>query len=172
MLANLKSSLWTQFGATIDMLRRAIEAMPEDKWVEERRFYYTAFHTLSFLDYYLTNPPADFQGWLPFTLTDKDKLPPEALDDVIPSRNYSKQELLDYCAYCRNKAKTLIEGLTEETVNGRWIEYWNGQVDRDFSQLEILFYNMRHVAQHVGQLNQRIRELTGKSAGWLSWAEA
>lgn len=53
MLNTIKESLWTQFGASIDMLKNAITAYPEDHWDHNRKFFYIAYHTLVFLDYYV-----------------------------------------------------------------------------------------------------------------------
>jgi hypothetical protein len=75
--------LWRQFGAAIDMLRDALRDCPDDLW--EKRlwedqpdqwvaagfsaFWYLGYHTLFWLDLYLTGaeegfvPPAPFDWW-------------------------------------------------------------------------------------------------------------
>jgi hypothetical protein len=50
--AALKTSIWQQFGASIDMLENAIAACPESLWGDRSQnpeFWYVAFHTLFFL---------------------------------------------------------------------------------------------------------------------------
>ncbi len=48
-----KNLVWQQFGGSIDMLENAIRACPEKLWSDRSRnpeFWYTAFHTLFWLD--------------------------------------------------------------------------------------------------------------------------
>lgn len=39
MLDILKHSLWTQFGASIDSLKNAIEMWPQEYWYTDTRFF-------------------------------------------------------------------------------------------------------------------------------------
>ena len=86
MINILKESLWTQFGASIDMLKNAIELWPEEYWNTEKRFFYITYHTLVFLDYYLTIPPTKFSSQLPFTIVDPEQITEDAVDDLMPNR--------------------------------------------------------------------------------------
>src|SRR5438445_13680729 len=52
-----KAILWQQFGAAIDMLENALVACPDELWSDRSRhpeFWYLVFHTLFFLDLYLS----------------------------------------------------------------------------------------------------------------------
>ena len=164
MIEVLKESLWKQFGASIDMLKNAIELWPEEHWNTRLRFFYLSYHTLVFLDYYLTNPPDDFASPLPFTLVDEAEIPRDAVDDIKPNRIYTKTELLDYLHSCRRKCKHIIAELTEQNVHGRWIEK---QSHKNYSALEILLYNMRHVQHHAAQLNLMLREVINQAPKWV-----
>ena len=166
----LKESLWKQSGASIDMLKNAIILWPEERWATNKKFFYTAYHTLIFLDYYPTIPPKNFSSPLPFTLTEPPGIPEDALDDVVPDRVYSKQELLDYLESTRDKCHTLIAGLTEEKLKERFIEE-PGQGVMDYSVLEILLYNMRHVQHHSAQLNLFLRQTINNAPGWVARAK-
>ncbi len=55
MDASLKEILWKQFGAAIDMLENALVACPNELWNTTSEFWYIAYHTLFYLDYYLTD---------------------------------------------------------------------------------------------------------------------
>jgi len=168
MVNIVKESLWTQFGASIDMLKNAVALWPEDFWEADKKFFYTAYHTLVFLDYYLTIPaPKEFSSSLPFTLTDSGEIPEEAIDDIIPNKIYSKQELLDYLQSSREKCYGIISNLTEEKLEERWIEEDGGM---DFAFLEILLYNMRHVQHHAAQLNMMLRQKINDAPRWVSRA--
>jgi DinB family protein len=168
MINTLKESLWKQFGASIDMLKNAILLWPEEDWNTEKKFFYMAYHCLVFLDYYLTIPPKDFSSPLPFTITESGDTPEDAIDDVIPDRIYSKKELLDYLQSSRAKCHTLIAGLTAEKLKERWIEE---EGNMNYSILEILLYNMRHVQHHAGQLNLLLRKKINNAPGWVARAE-
>jgi hypothetical protein len=167
MIEVLKESLWKQFGASIDMLKNAIELWPEDYWNSQLRFFYLSYHTLVFLDYYLTKPPEDFNSSLPFTIIGPAEMAPDAVDDIKPDKIYTKEELLDYLQSCRRKCRHIIENLTEQNVHERWIEK---QSRRNYSTLEILLYNMRHVQHHAAQLNLMLRERTNLAPNWVSRA--
>jgi hypothetical protein len=165
MINTLKESLWNQFGASIDMLKNAIVLWPEEQWNIDKKCFYMAYHCLVFLDYYLTIPaPQDFSSPLPFTIGESD----EAVDDVVPDRVYSKRELLDYLKASREKCHKLIAGLTEGNSEDRWIEE-NGTMN--YSVLEILLYNMRHVQHHAAQLNLLLRQRIDDAPGWVARAE-
>jgi hypothetical protein len=86
--------VWQQFGAAIDMLENAMAACPDDLWgdppVQEPAVWYLVYHTLFWLDFYLTALPEDFTPPAPFTLSELD---PEG---IMPERVYSKEELGTY----------------------------------------------------------------------------
>ncbi|MBK9257864.1 MAG: hypothetical protein IPM42_20610 [Saprospiraceae bacterium] len=91
-----KEILWNQFGASIDMLINVIAKCPDDYFQTHLRFYYLAYHSSIFLDYYLSFPPKNFSPLLPFTQKDRDDWPVDAIDDLIPDKIFSKQELVTY----------------------------------------------------------------------------
>jgi hypothetical protein len=168
MINTLKESLWKQSGASIDMLKNAILLWPEEDWNTEKKFFYMAYHCLVFLDYYLTIPPKGFSSPLPFTIMESGDIPEEAIDDVIPDRIYNKKELLEYLQSSREKCHTLIADLTAEKLKERWIEE---EGDMNYSILEILLYNMRHVQHHAAQLNLLLRKKINNAPGWVARAK-
>jgi len=169
MINGLKESLWKQFGASIDMLKNAIALWPEEKWNTEKRFFYTAYHCLVFLEYYLTFPwKKNFSPSLPFTTAGPDHLPAEAIDDMLPDRIYTKAELLNYLQSSREKCRAVITGLTEETLAERWVEE---DGNRNYSVFELLIYNMRHVQHHAAQLNLFLRQGIRDAPHWVSRAK-
>ncbi|TMQ61992.1 MAG: DinB family protein [Candidatus Eisenbacteria bacterium] len=88
MIATWKPILWQQFGAAIDMLENALLACPEELWNDRSRrpeYWYVVFHTLFFLDFYLSDSPEGFTPPAPFTL---DELDPAGL---LPERVYTGQ---------------------------------------------------------------------------------
>lgn len=166
--------LASQFGATIHMLNQAIEDCPDELWhaslwaehsdrPDLSEFWYVAFHTLFWLDLYLTGsietslaegfaPPA------PFTL---DELDPAG---VLPERPYTKAELQTYLAYCRNKCQTTLESLTDETANRSCNFPWGS-----ISFGELLINTMRHVQEHGAQLRMFLGQRLGSEPGWRAY---
>ncbi|MBL0357074.1 MAG: DinB family protein [Chitinophagaceae bacterium] len=153
---SIKESTWKQFGAGIDMLENAIMACPSEHWNTDKKFWHSAYHCLFFLDYYLTMEPAGFWPPPPFTLSE--------FEDAMPERVYTKEELITYLQFNRNKCHQLITGLTEEKLSDRWI---NESGTMNYSVFEILLYNMRHVQHHAAQLNLLLRQTIHDAPGWI-----
>lgn len=165
MTNELRQGLWRQFGASIDMLQNVIASSPDDFFSTHKRFYYIAYHSVIFLDYYLTIPPKDFSPRLTFTIKEANESPAEAIDDLIPDRTYSKQELLDYIQISRDKCRKIISGLTIETLGERFTEEFETDA-MDYSMLEILLYNLRHTQHHAAQLNLLMRQDQNRHMEW------
>jgi len=155
MNQNLKEAFWRQFGASIDALENAIKMCPAAVWETERKFWYNAFHCVFWLDYYLTLEPANFAPPEPFSFSE--------FEDVLPERTYTKDEILAYLGFAREKCRGLISGLTDEIAEKRWVnEYVN------YSILEILLNNMRHTQHHAAQLNMILRQEINDAPGWVA----
>jgi uncharacterized damage-inducible protein DinB len=155
-----RAAIRRQFHAAIDMLGNAMEACPDSVWTGEGRhaFWYLAFHTLFFLDLYLSPVgEAEFHPPPPFGLTE---LEPEA---VPPERAYRKEELVGYLDHCRGKLDAWMAGMTEA-----WVASPCPFPDRDMSNGELLLYNMRHVQHHAAQLNMRLRQTIDSAPDWVS----
>jgi hypothetical protein len=160
-----KAIVWNQFGASIDMLINVVSNCPDNFFEKNPRFYYIAFHSTIFLDYYLTIPPSDFLPLLAFTQKELKDRPKEAIDDLIPNKIYSKQEIVDYLQQSYEKCRLLIENLTVENQNERFKE-GDEPNDMDYPILEILLYNMRHTQHHTAQLNMLLRQNIDKQMEW------
>ena len=173
-----QESLWRNFAAVIDMLKNVIVICPDKVWQEDKKIFYMVYHTVIFLDYYLTSPVKDFYAELPYTIGDPNHLPPDGVDDVIPNRFYSKEELLAYIYSIREKCKKVITQTPKEKFTDRWIN--EDEIDMHglcpslvikYSLLEILFYNLRHVQHHVAQLNLLLRRNANVATEWISQSE-
>src|SRR5690349_5293500 len=141
------------------MFQNAIEKCPGELWDDERQFWYITFHTLWWTDLYLSADPVNFKPPEPYNL---DELDPAG---VLPPRTYTKQEMLDYLVYCRNKLKELLNDTRFFEL--RWKNEW-----RDFSMFEMELYNMRHVQHHTGQLNKMLSSIDPALPNWVSRTKA
>jgi hypothetical protein len=160
--ATWNSIVWRQFGAAIDMLENAMRACPENVWSSDARepqFWYVAYHTLFFLDLYLSGTVEGFTPPAPFTLSELDP------SGVMPERAYTKEELGRYLVDTRNKYRSVIEALTDEegarVSKFQWLE---------LSFAELLLYSLRHVQHHAGQLNLILRQEAGSAPRWVKQA--
>ena len=156
----MRDLLWGQFGAAIEMLENAMRACPDDLWRDRSRrpeYWYVAYHTLFWLDLYLSETDVGFTPPAPFTLVELDPA------GVMPERPYGKPELLAYLAHGREKCRATIAGLTEARARERCVFTW-----RETSLLELLLYNMRHVQHHAAQLNLILRQETDSAPDWVS----
>ena len=159
-----KEALWYQFGAAIDALRSAILACPDELWSDRSQrpeYWYLVYHTLFWLDFYLSESPEGFAPPAPFGLEEMDPA------GVIPERPYTKDELQAYLEHGRGKCKARIDALTDEKARER---FRSGR--RDFSIVELLLYNMRHVQHGAAQLNLILRQKTDSAPRWVSRAKS
>ena len=107
METTLRTALWRQFGAAIDMLENALLACPSTHWNERLwsdpeapdypTFWSLTYHTLFWLDLYLTGQ------W-------KDSLPlrPSRIrltQGVLPKQPYTRDELHAYLVHLRQKCQ-------------------------------------------------------------------
>lgn len=154
-----RTILWQQFGGAIDMLENGIVTCPEELWSDRNQrpeFWYVVYHTLFFLDLYLSGSVEGFAPPRPFTL---DELKP----DVMPERVYTKGELQNYLAHCRRKCRAVIAALTDERESERCRFEW---IEMSFA--ELMLSNMRHVQHHTAQLNLILRQQTDCAPGWVA----
>ena len=165
-----RMSIRRQFGAALDMLENALRACPDELWhgrlwenpserPEYSQFWYLVYHTLFWLDLYLSGAVEGFAPPAPFTL---DELDPAGL---LPERSYTKDELQAYLDHGRQKCQATIEALTEQKAQRRCRFGW-GEV----SFAELLLYNMRHVQEHASQLNLMLGQTVGSAPEWVTRA--
>jgi DinB superfamily len=157
---SISAAIWNQFGASLEMLESAITMCPTEHWDTELNFWYTSYHCIFWTDYYLTTEPSRFEPPKPFTFSEFDPAGKK------PERTYTKVELLSYLEHCRQKAKLLITELTVDKLNDRWVNDY-----KNFSLLEILLYNIRHIQHHSAQLNLLLRQTIDSAPNWVSQAK-
>jgi len=164
--------LWRQFGAAIDDFGNAVRDCPDELWEKQlwddqpdqwvaagfSAFWYLCYHTLFWLDLYLTGAEEGFAPPAPFDLVEMEA------GEVLP-RIYTREELLGYWGLCRRRCQETIESLSIEQANRLCSFAW-GEVP--FA--ELLLYTLRHVQEHAAQLHMFLGQQAGKSAQWASRA--
>ncbi|MBC7909815.1 MAG: DinB family protein [Pyrinomonadaceae bacterium] len=160
MDATWKTILWQQFGAAIEMLENALRACPEKLWgdrSQQPEYWYVVYHTLFFLDLYLSGSVEGFAPPSPYNLDEMDPA------GILPERVYTKDELQNYLEHGRRKCRATIEALTDEKCQQRCVFMWG-----EMSFAELLLDNMRHVQHHAAQLNLILRQQTDSAPGWVA----
>lgn len=133
----------------------------QDQWVAAgfSTFWYLGFHTLFWLDLYLTGAEEGFTPPEPFDLVEMED------DEVLP-RVYTRAELLGYLDTCRRKCQETVGALSTgeayRVCRFPWGELPFG---------ELLLYNLRHVQEHGAQLRMFLGQQAGKSTRWVSKAQ-
>jgi DinB family protein len=161
MDATSRAAAWGQLAASIDMLRNAIRACPAALWGDRTHrpeYWYVAYHTLFFLDYYFSEAGEAFRPPAPFGLEELDPA------GVLPPRVYTQEELLAYLDHGRSQARFLIEGLTEARAQAprKLGARTAGTLE------ELVLYVMRHVQHHAAQLNVILRQQVDSAPGWVA----
>ena len=152
--------IWQQFGAAIDMLENALRACPEELWGDRARqpeYWYVVYHTLFFLDLYLSGTVEGFAPPAPYNL---DELDPAG---ILPERVYTKEEMQAYLEHGRRKCRAVLAALTDEQAR-RPCEFPWGKI----SFGELLLDTMRHAQHHAAQLNLILRQETDSAPGWIA----
>jgi hypothetical protein len=158
--------LWRQFSVAIDRFGGALRDCPDelwemslwqdqpDQWVAAgfSAFWYLGYHTLFWLDLYLTGAEEGFAPPAPFDLVEMEA------NEVLP-RIYTRGELLDYLEHCRRRYKETIGGLSNEQANRLCRFPWG-----ELPYGELLLYVLRHVEEHSAQLHMFLGQQAGKSA--------
>jgi hypothetical protein len=151
METTLRTALWQQFGAAIDMLENALLACPdtllqEHLWSEGPEygtFWDITYHTLSWLDLYLTGCSVEeFTPLAPFK---------KMSDDALAKHPYTRDELHTYLVQLRQKCQTTFAALSDEKAHQPYTFPWPGGAT--VSYFELLLYTMRHVQEHAAQLS-------------------
>lgn len=147
--------LWRQFSKAIDMLEVALRTCPDELWETQlwadepdqwvaagfSQFWYLGYHTLFWLDLYLTGAEEGFMPPAPFDLVEM------AANEVLP-RTYGRAELLDYLESCRQRCQTTVMAMSTAQANHVCHFPW-GEVT--FAELQL--YNLRHVQEHAAHLS-------------------
>jgi len=150
-------------GAAIESLEKAINECPDEHWGDlshHTEFWYVAYHTIFWLDFYFSGSMKNFSPPAPFSLSEMDP------SGLLPDRVYTKEELLTYLNHGRNQFKKAVESLTDEGADEK---FSFGSVDLSFA--ELILYKIRHVQHHAAQLNLILRQKTDSAPRWVKTSE-
>lgn len=154
--------LWRQYNTAISALEEAMRICPEELWEEQlwpdepdqwvaagfSRFWYLGYHTLFWIDLYLTGAEEGFMPPEPFDLVEM------FADEVLP-RVYSREELLGYLELCRERCREAVMAMSEEQAQRICTFPWG-----EIPYAELQLYTLRHVQEHAAQLHLFVTQRT------------
>jgi hypothetical protein len=155
-----KETIKSQYYASLEMLKQAIEACPESLWYgpEPRNpFWHTAYHVLFYTHFYLQTSEDDFVPW------EKHREVYVSLgssgERSESEEPFSKEEILAYHELCREQVEEKVTSLDLEAQSGfSWLP---------FDKLELQIYSIRHIQQHTGELYERLGTNRDIELGWV-----
>ena len=157
---DVKGTIKSQYLASLEMLRQAIENCPESVWhgPEDRNpFWQVAYHVLFYTHLYLQPREEDFVPW------EKHRESARALGssegEAAAEEPYSKEDVLAYHGLCCGQVEEQVTSLDLEAESGF---YW-----LPFDKLELQIYNIRHIQQHTGELYERLGAHGEFEVGWV-----
>ena len=159
----IKEIITSQYLASLEMLKQAIEKCPESLWDDQaykNKFWHIAYHVLFYTHLYLQPSERDFIPWenhrdesefmgpLPW--------PPHREPQI--GQPYRKAEVIEYLAVVQRQVAETVASLDMDGASGfDWLP---------FGKLELQFYNIRHVQQHTGELCERLGESANVDIDW------
>jgi len=150
MLDYTKQILIAQFEAALAMLNQCIESCPLDHWedkIAQGTFRWVAYHTLFFVDLYLSRDEESFVE------RELNLLGGDERGSVV-CVGLSKADTLTYLGICRQKMLETIPAVTEDSLRApsgfEWYKITRG---------ELHLVNIRHVQHHAGQLSAFLRRV-------------
>lgn len=150
-----QSLIQSQYLATLDMVKEAVRACPEPLWTDARfknRSWYIAYDALHYTHLYLSDSLETFVPWSPNSRP--------ANQEPDNDHPYTKEEVLEYLAFCRQQVETRVPALDLDAPSGfHWLP---------MNKLELQFYNIRHLQHHTGQLSERLRTHEDYGLNWVS----
>ena len=143
----------SQYLATLEMLKSAIEKCPDAMWddsIDKNRFWHVAYHALFYTHLYLQPTEQDFKPWA------KQR---KAHDLAEPADPYSKEEVLEYLAFCQQQVIEIVPQLNLDAESGfEWLP---------MNKAELQIYTIRHLQQHAGELMERLGSRAGIDVDWV-----
>jgi hypothetical protein len=175
-------ALVVKYGDAIDSMERALKACPDELWsasmwtvrgvtalpagmgadlpAENRVQLFSAvwniaYHAIFFLDFNLSRRELPFDCPPPFEIDDHFDPSISAVYRRLPSRMYSRDELLSYLDHCRRKTAEVLASLSESEIAAF-------ARSKPFAQL--LLQNLMHVWEHATQIHVFVDERSSGSS--------
>ena len=161
---NLPQVIKSQYHAVLEMLKQTIQDCPPALWddpADKNRFWRVAFHALFYTHLYLQDTEKDFTVWPKHRgqAEHLGRLPWPPQDEPKIEAPYTKEEVLEYLAFCQAMVEEKVSKLNPDAPSGYdWLP---------FGKLELQLYNIRHIQQHTGELDERLGARAKVDVRWV-----
>ncbi|MFA6243628.1 MAG: DinB family protein [Candidatus Hydrogenedentales bacterium] len=160
-----KEVIKSQYRATLEMLGSTVSKCPDTLWDDstyKNRFWHVAYHALFFAHLYLHEREKEFVAWKrhrkEYQFLGPLPWPPHTKPRI--GESYTKEEVLEYLALCREEVEARVPSLDLGAESGfSWLP---------FTKLELQFYNIRHIQHHTGELIGRLRSREDIPVRWIA----
>ena len=103
---SIRNAFDAQFRAGLNMLEAAVRACPDEAWdsaEQVNRFWHIAYHTLFYVHLYLFRTVAEHRPWSGHR---------DGAEDLgKEAAPYTRENILEFLAFCRGHARRQITGL-------------------------------------------------------------
>ena len=150
-------SISEQYGAAIKMLEISITQCRDELWQDttgDKIISHIIYHVLYWIDYYLSRNKDEAQIFKSFK---------ENKHQKNEKFVYTKQELLDYSNFVREKADNWFKEMTMDELTTDSVFDFHGS-----TLLSSLIYDLRHIMLHVGALHVRLNKVNKEPMDWES----
>ncbi len=160
---DIKEVIKSQYRASLEMLKRAVERCPESLWADpepKNKFWHIAFHVLFYTHFYLQDNEESFTPWAKHRATYQ-FLSAEEPPNIEPKigEPYRKDEILEYVEFCKQEVEKRVPGLDLDGESGfPW---------KPYNKLNLQIESIRHIQHHAGQLIERLRNRHGIGVEWV-----
>ena len=160
---DFREAIVSQYLGALAMVEESIRRCPLDLWQAAPatgRFWQIAYHALFYTQLYLQESEQTFHPWQGHR-AESQYLGPVGWDNNrLPEigEPYTQEEMLEYVAFCREEVERRLHDIDFGAPSGfDWLP---------FNKLELQVYNIRHLQQHIGELDARLSE-RGIETGWV-----
>ena len=141
--------------ALIKMVYQAIKLCPDELWSKETdkpQFWQEVYHTLYYLDFYLSENIKAHQPKFDF----KENLAKK------PTIVLSKKDVSTYLEEVKNKCQNFFNKLTAKEIEGKNSFGWTGSTVG-----HRIIYNLRHSQHHMGKINEILKRNGIEASKWV-----
>ena len=161
MVGDMRQALIGNFKGSWQMLRQAIEKIPDEKWhtgIFEREpvdkesklwfFSFTAYHAIETAEFYIATTPEEME-WGKKAGFNWDNVS-DIKKDILPK--ITKELVLEYLNEMEERVSSFLSNSTPEGLLEKDGFHWFSCI------LSKLIYLLRHTTFHAGELGRMLRE--------------
>lgn len=161
---NYSEIILPQHLAAVEMLKQAVIECPSEMWdapTDTPKFWHIAYHALFYTHLYIQPTEQTFVPWSQhrpeYQFMGQTPWPPHAPPQI--GAPYTPAEVLEYVTVCQQAVIECMPQLNWDGPSGfSWLP---------FGKLELQFYILRHLHQHVGELMERLGTRANIHIHWV-----